>query len=425
MENNHILNELRGFLETTKSMQFLYLRDMVEPVFDNSIDTACIIFDNDSGECIQFLFNEKYWNSLNYNEKAFLFMHECLHVLFFHGKRGIEYINSLSKEKRSLDLLNVAMDVAINELILDQYMNGIPRKSLPTISNLCFIDNVFGERAGEVEKGKVFTYYYEKYLEFFELSDSSVSSNMLLDSHTFLEYFEEIDDELKSNIGIDPSQTEESNNLKKETEGYEISSVSSGEVEKDIEKQPETLEDFLKLVISTSFKNSLPKKKSIWHEENRRSSFAFRGTGMHIPKKKKIYKKESHKILAYCDVSPSCRKISNNFFGLISELDVNKFDVDLYVFAGKVAKGIKTDRGYRYTNAGLGTNIDSVLSHYKKYVSENSTPDAVFVLTDGVYTSIRKKNDDKYSRWIFFIGSDNEGARNNYPQKAKGFRILK
>ena len=75
-----------------------YLQDMHEifykfwnlskPVFDDSLPTAGVYFNQD-GEYIQFKFNSEFWAKLktSYN-RAFVIAHECLHVILNHGRRA-------------------------------------------------------------------------------------------------------------------------------------------------------------------------------------------------------------------------------------------------------------------------------------------------------------------------------------------------
>ena len=186
-----IIDEIKPYLKQFNSIMFTWFHDMISPQFSNSINTACVGFEKDNTSCIKFYFNENFWNSLNYNEKCFLFTHEVLHVLFNHGYEGEKFINSLPEEMRSYELLNCTQDVVINEIIINQYIT-IPLKSMPYISKGYFINSLFNEKDLHLIKhNQSFEYYYYKYYELYGLSKPNENYQLLFDHSNLEEYNDE------------------------------------------------------------------------------------------------------------------------------------------------------------------------------------------------------------------------------------------
>ena len=90
---------------------FYKLWDMGVPSINKQIKTARVCF-NKNGNLVSFEFNPKYWNKLSNYERAFVIAHESLHVILNHGKR------IFPKTKEEHKTANVAMDIAVNEMLL-------------------------------------------------------------------------------------------------------------------------------------------------------------------------------------------------------------------------------------------------------------------------------------------------------------------
>lgn len=424
MSDNNILLEISGFLRNANSIFFTFAQDMMEPKFSDKIPTACVTFLPNEGKCIGFFVNEDFWNRLNYNEKVFIFIHETLHVLFSHGKRGHDFLKTLPKKHRSDKLLNICMDICINEIIMDQYLDDIPLKTMPVINDGCFIHTVFENDVDDIERGKSFEYYYNKFVELY--GDKAVEFiNLTTDVHTFmdcdLETLEKIEKQIEDAIYGDPDADDlKEDKIQKSTGGYSIGSFTENGNNKQsaLTKQPDSLETHLKLMISTSFEKGRPKYKNQWYGVNRRTHKTLDKTGMFLPIRKQVKKGRKHKILVYSDVSGSCESVSKRFLSLVGDLNEDVYEVESYVFADRVGKCTIKNNKVNIPYVGFGTDIRNVLSHYNSIIKNNY--DAVLVLTDGYYSYITNVNDNIYDKWHFFI-IDN-GPR-NHPKNSKCYKI--
>lgn len=427
MLDNIIIEEIGNFLRNTNSILFTFAQDMMVPEFSDTIPTAAVYFspNEDGKHCIKFLINKEFWDNLNYNEKVFIFIHETLHVLFSHGYRGNQFRKSIDKKLFSPKLLNISMDICINEIIKDQYLPDIPIEAMPNIKEGCFIDTVFGENADKIEKGKNFQYYYEKFIEIFG-EDTIEQMNLMMDSHIFLdadegtlENIEEIIKDVIYNNGTE-EEIEELENDSIKSKSYSVNESFNQNDQKTeiVEKQPDSLEDYLNLMISTSFEKEKPREKRLWYGVNRRLHSGVIDKNLNIPVKKKINNQRKHKILVYSDVSGSCHEVSKRFLSLVNDLSDKKYEKDLYVFADRVKKCEIKDGKVIMGNAGFGTNINRVLDNYDNI--EHNNYDAVLVLTDGIYAPLYRYNDEKYKNWHFFII---ENGNKNHPQKSKCYKI--
>lgn len=427
---NSILIDINDFLRKSNSILFTFAQDMVNPVFSSDIDTACVRFDISKDKCINFLVNKDFWDKLNYNEKIAIFIHETLHVLFSHGKRGKQFLESLPEDQRSYELLNICMDICINEIIMDQYLSDIPLSTMPTISRGCFVDTVFKDvdKVSDivVEKGKSFKYYYQTFIDIYG-KEMVEKLNFLATEHYFIgsssEDLDEVSERIDSIFGSDNDDSEkkdlEKDVLPSSSKSYSINSFSgSGSTVVEYKKPETSLEKHLNLMISTSFEKGRPKYKNQWYGINRRTNGVLKNTGMFLPVRKEVKKERKHKLLVYGDVSGSCASVTSKFLSLVSDLDKDTYEFELYVFADRVGKckinGTKIVR----PSVGFGTNITQVLNHYKSVIHHNY--DAVLVLTDGYYGSLYNINNKIYDNWHFFIIDD---GLQNHPINSKCYNI--
>jgi len=445
---NPIFNDVQFFIRKFDSILFTFLNELVEPVFSLKIKTAAVAFSRkDAAVCVQFLFNKEFWDGLNYNEKNFVFIHEVQHVIFRHGIRGQRFLEKLPKEKQSFKLLNICQDICINQIAVDQYMKDIPRSSMPILKNLCFIETVFkSEHQHLIKKGETFEYYYEKFIELYGINEIPKDAK-LLDTHGYSEngednenedllteeeleelesLFEEMEGALSSeNFDIDELEEEmKSNNFIINDDFH-----SCEKKEQEI-KKGKNLDDIFKIVIKKAFAMRYDiNRKSNWFGFNRRTSSALAkiSPDLNIPvnadKRKEIPKK--HKVLVYLDVSGSCKAFSERFMTLVGELPEEKYETHINIFADRVCsvnvgsnKGKKT---FQYSNAGFGTNINKVI-YDAKIKMEKVKYDAIFILTDGQYTDIKKDITHDYGNWYFFMTPLH---KKNSPEKSTIFKIDK
>jgi len=443
--NNSIFNDVKFFVRKFDSLLYTFLNELVEPMFSKKIPTAAVAFSRkDAAVCIQFLFNKEFWDSLNYNEKNFVFTHEVSHVIFRHGIRGQQYLNSLPKKKRNFKLLNICQDICINHIIVDQYMKDVPFSAMPLLKGLCFVETVFEkEHHHLIKKGESFQYYYEKYIELYGL-DKMPENVRLLDIHGIgedgvsideaeltdeeLEDLEELFEEIEKSMEESNSSMDK---LEEELAGKSFSIngeyFSENKKAKEIQRG-KSLDDLFKVVIKKAFAIKYDiTKKSNWFGFNRRTSGALAriSPDLTLPvtaeKRKEIPKR--HKVLVYLDVSGSCKSYSERFMTLVASLPEEKYETDINVFADRVTQvsvsKTQAKKVFNYSHAGFGTNINNVIMHARKKMDKNKF-DAVFVLTDGHYSDINYDKTHDYSNWYFFMTPSH---RLNVPNKASVFKI--
>lgn len=403
--SNPILSELQEFFQTVKSFYYSTISYMVEPIFSDIVKTAAVMFDP-NGNNINFVFNPGFWKTLNYDEKCFVYSHEVLHVLFDHGKRGKDFIDSLPKEKQSYYILNVAQDICINEILKAQIFSD---KNLPLYEKMCSIKTVFKEDAPSILKGQNFEYYYNKILELNPNTDIQT-----LDEHQYMidgETAEKISETLNKIFGESKdSKPDESNT--EITKSYATGGEVSGSILLKFDKTRDVLKPYLK-DIHTSVKKGIGEKaKRLWYKQPKRIQGISRDITIPV-----IEKVQSHRsnILVYCDVSGSVASVSNKFLSMISVMDKKMFKTDLFVFASYVCEAKVKHGSVSYGGAGGGTDIIMVLNHAEK-IEHNY--DCVLVVTDGYYKDISRNIEDKFKNWYFFTIS-----AHNAPVKAKQYKI--
>lgn len=142
--------------------------------FTNQVSTAGVLF-NEHGDCIDFVINPKFWESLSFVNKCFVLAHECLHIALNHGSRN----SGLTLTKNILAMLNIAQDIVINHSLVERYgffrddfdpiMPIFNQKGQPVIDQktgkqmlnrkYCWVESVFPDNA-DLATDENFEYYY-------------------------------------------------------------------------------------------------------------------------------------------------------------------------------------------------------------------------------------------------------------------------
>ncbi|NCA15229.1 MAG: hypothetical protein EBS89_14130, partial [Proteobacteria bacterium] len=165
MEISHGLEPFHGV--------FYQVWQMGKPVFDESIDTACVQFDQ-QGNFIWFRFNPEFWSRLDFTNKLFVIAHEALHIIFNHGTRAKDAgVNSRAA--------NIAMDIVINHTLTRSF--GFDRKDLIEEA-ACWVDTVFKDRDPAPPDDDCFEYYYTLFDKVYAHGFGGDSDNLsTLDDH--------------------------------------------------------------------------------------------------------------------------------------------------------------------------------------------------------------------------------------------------
>lgn len=411
-----------GKLLQDKHYFFRAFWDLGNPVIvddTSEFKTAAVLFDKD-GEAVNFVLNEDFWGALTDDSQLFVLCHEMLHVLLNHGRRFKD-----AKTKREQELLNVAADIVINEMLCAMF--GFTRSRLPdSISKEgCWINTVFPDTY--VEPRQSTEYYYNRLLK----DNTDVSKHSLVDQHVVLDEegqkkFEEF---LEENAGI-------LNTLDAE---FLDRLVSEGSLSKELR------DEILRAGVGTGGKHSVNAKKSLkkkwetvitewslrqkvyqffekerWERVNPRYSQILTG-GLNLPSANKILEEDFDKnridVYFFLDTSGSCIHLKDRFFKAAKSLDPKKFRIKLFCFDTVVHElDIKVNQVY----GGGGTSFHIIEEAIQRTMKRDKKkyPSAVWVVSDGYGNNFATKYP---KRWFWFLTESH--TTNCIPKESKIFHL--
>jgi hypothetical protein len=407
---------------------------MVEPVFSDSIPTAAVSFNRD-GNNFKFEINQDFWESLNFFSQSFLISHEIMHVLLKHGSRGQHYFSNTTPSQQNHMLLNVAMDITINEILLRElnfeqdYLN-FPQQG-------CFVNTVFKPEdiiTHNIPDNESFDFYYELYEKLYNNDDEMPET---YDDHSGLpdksndegdsgkgaegESSDEGSDEgtcnlepgssdsvidaLLESMGIDGDELDDTDNA------LVFGSGNDPEPSSDIifiNKKEKSLQDYVNLSIKSAlYLKKKYTKKNTWYGFNRRLHGILSDIDpeISIPSSMEIKKWENdkHRILVYIDSSYSCVEYCHKFIQMIENLPKAKFFCETFTFSDNVQIVEKNKQGnYILSNPWGGTNIKAVCDHSSEKMKTEKY-DAIFVLTDAIFSKLTLNDMVDAKKWFYFI----------------------
>lgn len=380
----------------------------------NQYTTAFVGFDGD-GQNVTFQFNKYFAETLTDEEIQFVFCHEGLHVLLDHGKAGEEFLESLPKDRVSRQALNQAMDVCINEILIDtvfkdnfQYMYNLNK-------SLCTIQTMFTSRGIYAEPDKNFRYYYNLIMDNRKEVDEEGDYTMFGDMSDYAEASQEVKDkmdQISEDSGINDDNVKDK--LTGSGKGSGSGSAGYSEVVTIFKKMnvEDAIARYIKPRNMSNVDYSAPSKvRYDWKTDHRRyAGMKQTNARFNVPNRTTIGKSKKMKVVVYCDVSGSVANYTKKFLAMIDLIDTAKSDVITYAWADNVgfAKKVASDK-FSWSGVGHGTEIKSVLNHYTKNYADDKV-DAVVVLTDGEYTDIKKFKLGRgfdHTKWVFFMTSAN------------------
>lgn len=382
-------------IEFSKKLQnyhyfFRSFWDIGNPIVADFPDlpTAAISFDDD-GECINFLINENFWNELNECTKLFLICHEMSHIIFNHGERFVEYINTNKFEK-----MNYAADVVINEMLCDSF--GFDRYKLDKriSENGCWLDTVFKDEKN-IQPNESTEYYFNRIPD-----DISSKDIFRFDSHSIGSSELEKIEKVLENAGVaDCIGQELIDRLPKECQAG-IGSGSWHNIQVEAKKKKKW-ESVIKKW-ENQFKKEVIDSEERWERVNPRYSQIIKNDIM-LPSDIKLLtetkEKEKINVFFFLDTSGSCIGYAKRFFKAAKSLDPKKFNIRLFCFDTQV-KETTLESGKIY--GGGGTRFDIMEQHIQYILKKENIkyPKAVFVITDGYGTPI---NPEKPKNWYWFL----------------------
>ncbi len=432
MQNKRIeeFDELLDSIEQSYGI-FYTLSKIGRPVFvpaeSKDVPSACVGFDK-QGCCIEFMFNEGFWDSITPKERKFVIYHEMLHVIYSHGIRTID--------TKTPQATNVCLDIVVNEKLLSDY--NFNRKDLPNLfemKRVCLIENIFPDRK-DVKPEQCYEYYYGLYkkdmAEAIKNGKVKVVLSDTLDGHDSLSEF--IDDEAVNEIveklqnelstkeveRLDKKLTEEEKKDQKTANANGDSNQQSdgGKKPGTISAGIEKILGRMKIVKKRKWETVINKftekytkvdKVEHWSRQNYRltnlhSQFEFPGNLWYEHREKNRVG-----LLLALDTSGSCVHLAERFYRAALSIPDDTFDVHIINFDTRAFYVSKEDALLGKSYGHGGTCIRCIEEYIQTNMVPNGKyPDACFVVTDGEFNPINRP--EKAERWQFFLSKDDRRA---------------
>jgi len=397
---NELWFEISNALEVHHAI-FYKIWQMGKPMFTEEIDTAAVQFDKE-GKFFIFLFNQDFWNSLDFENKLFVICHESLHVILNHGIR----IKDSKKNNRMA--CNQALDIVVNHLLVDKFAHK--RENIKDWENFCWIDTIFPGK--NISTNESYEFYYNLFEKSYGDGGPGTGNITTVDDHSY--------------IDVDPKELFENLDLSEEEKSSLKDTLSkhagneSGDWELlnfNLKKRKQKWESVIKKWSVKSKKNQ-DEDTEQWIRLNRRmemlSRDMFLPSDMEVECLHKDFSKT--KVYFFMDTSGSCWHLKDRFFSAASSLSDNHFDVSLFCFDTKV---FETTLESKKVYGGAGTSF-SILEKYiqSKIKDGEKYPDGVFVITDGYGDNIYP---EKPTKWHWFL--TDPSVKNFIPKLSKCYKL--
>lgn len=371
--------------------------DIGQPIFGDFEDlpTAAIQFD-EKGESILLRINTNFWNSLNEQSKLFLICHEMAHVVFEHGKRFRQYMNT-----PHFQTMNYAADVVINEMLCKSFKFDRNELDQRISKEGCWYDTVFKNKI--IKKNESTEYYFNLLKQEDPPSDVKGFDVHVVSSEESEKAMQEI---LETSGVFDSIQGEEMSNLPKEFKENIQRGLGTGGMY-DVIYQKRKKKKWETVIKQWELKN---KKEEIFSEERwERTNPRYSGIineHIHLPTNNNILTdvNENNKISVFffLDTSGSCISLAGRFFSAAHSLDPKKFEIRLFCFDTQVVEtSLETKKVY----GGGGTSFDILETAIQRIINSEKKkyPKAVFVITDGYGNNVHPQ---KPKNWYWFLSAN-------------------
>jgi len=389
---------------------FYAVWELGKPVFTTEIPTAAVRF-NPEGECIEFVFNPDYWESLDEYQRRFVICHECLHVILNHGAR----IRDADFANR--DACNVALDIVVNHMLVNRF--GFERSKIFKEKSLCWTDTVFPNQP--VPDDDCFEYYYNLLprISVLVVKGANGSNGMgsskskgleMPDDHESLGEgnWEEAIGKMSESMSEDEKETVRDlieKHYQPEDQGDEggqqAGTGTTGRWEfANVEKVAKK-KKWETVIKKWSMKFDRPEFHDIeqWARINRR--FAMLSGELMLPSDmEQEYEMEGKvEVWFFQDTSGSCAGYRDRFFKAASTLDPKRFNLHLHCFDTQVYETtLESKKLYGFG----GTAFQPIEDFIQVKVKEEKLkyPEAVFVITDGYGNKVTP---EKPKHWYWFL----------------------
>ena len=288
------------------------------PQLVESVGTAGIQFEKKTGRQLGFLFNPKWWNQLNPYQRAFIVAHECLHVILNHGIRSVS--------AKYPQLSNVAMDVVVNTMLIDNY--GFDRSKLGDFAKEgCWLDTVFPPSV-TVVYGQNYEYYYnvlEENTDFVDISMGSVDDHSGMNGQNFGDILGDLPQDVKDELEQAKEKDDKQSAGRGDGEGGWTTETIT-----PVKKRMSWYELFKQFART---KREKPNENEQWARLHRRLSgmdssllipSEFHNMERKIPDKIPVW--------LFLDVSGSCWWMRHDFLKAYKSIPEDLFDVRLFSF---------------------------------------------------------------------------------------------
>jgi len=347
------------------------------PIITDAVPTAAVQF-NSEGTAVNYLFNDKFWNSLNKTERMFVFAHEILHVFLNHGARSTD----LS------ELANVAMDLVINHMLLEKF--GFNRNDMPHLKNeLCFVDTVFENEP--VETGRSFEFYYD----LLKQTAPVVHIKLILSNSGGIGQGikEFLEDQLNRQL---PNEVKKEilEKLKDQlnSRGTDVGNIILNMDPNESVKKSRRWETLISKVLNKFLAESFVER---WMPRNRRIQHLNSDIFLPSTVEDDDIDKARPKLWVFLDTSGSCHSSSKRFWKALRSIPLDKFDMEAFGFDMRIYKiDIKQPKFQ-----GFGGTSFSIIENYIKQNAKRY-PDLVFVITDGDGDFVKSTHP---KRWHWFL----------------------
>lgn len=367
------------------------------PVFDDSIPTACVEFDQKSFKPFVWKFNPEFWDSCSEYKKTFVIAHEMLHIILSHGQRA------KSLTHISHDLVNGAMDLAINHLLINSF--DFDRSKVEGWDDYWWVDVAF-------PKGSVSdTLCFEEYLDILKSESQGVAGGAgagagrcgTVDYHEIM-ISDDIIDEVNKIIQKMPVQ---------DVEDFE------GEVKKHLPPPHTDIKSVLKIKpLPLKIQPSKQWEKII--KKAKRKNLIENAEGDQWIKPSRRYTDLPEDFILPCedetldenfapakvnialfmDISGSCTKYVDHFLRACRSIPKKRFKKFTFVFDTRVTS-VNVDK-YIPRSGGF-TSFTPIIDEVEKLQKDKVKFDYVFVITDGQADDYTYKKTCFNKRWHWFL----------------------
>lgn len=379
-----IINDVTSIAESLDKYGDLYSTfwNIVSFLESDSIETAGIMFSK-VGDPVSLVINPNFWTSLSTDEKEFILLHECLHVLFFHGYRAM--CRDSNNTNLNYRLLNIATDICINHYIESSLK--FDRHKLSKWQTYCWIETVF-KNPQTVDKNRDFQYYYDMLMY---VNKSSLQHIDTVDCHDSLKNAAESSDiashvngildevfDKSSTLGKDSKSLEDLKDNKNFKFGNQSSSKSI-----DIFASAVKHTYWHKILKGTRQTNKNSAIQDIdfvtsWIKENRRTT-ELDDTFLLPRDVDDLIDIMPARLAMYIDISGSCVQYVKPFVEIVKSVPYRKFKFKAYSFDTRV-----NEIDYRpdiiRIRGGGGTSLSCVVRHAN---ADPFNPSMIIVVTDG------------------------------------------